>query len=160
ASGVWELFLPGVGEGTLYKYEIRNSNDALVLKTDPFGFFFEAAPKNASIVWNTKKFKWTDDAWLSRRKQANPLKSPISIYEVHLGSWNKKSIAESFSYREMATHLIPYVKKMGFTHVEFLPVSEHAFYPSWGYQVTGFYSPTARFGTPDDFQFLVNALHE
>jgi 1,4-alpha-glucan branching enzyme len=159
-SGVWELFLPGVGEGTLYKYEIRNAHDALVLKTDPFGFFFEPAPKNASIVWNTKKFKWSDEAWLSRRQQSNVLRSPISIYEVHLGSWNKKSIAESFSYRELAGNLIPYVKKLGFTHVEFLPVSEHAFYPSWGYQVTGFYSPTARFGTPDDFQFLVNAMHE
>jgi 1,4-alpha-glucan branching enzyme len=160
ASGVWELFIPGAGEGTHYKYEIKNIRGDLVLKTDPYGFFFEAAPKNASIVWNTRKFDWTDETWLKQRQERNVLRTPMSVYEVHLGSWKKKSVAESFSYRELAGELIPYVKQLGFTHVEFLPVSEHAFYPSWGYQVTGFYSPTARFGTPDDFQYLVNALHE
>jgi 1,4-alpha-glucan branching enzyme len=160
ASGVWELFVPGVGEGTHYKYEVKGAHGDLVLKADPYGFFFEAAPKNASIVWNNKKFAWTDATWLQQRALRNPQKSPMSVYEVHLGSWRKKSVAESFSYRELAGLLIPYVKQLGFTHVELLPVSEHAFYPSWGYQVTGFYSPTDRFGTPDDFQFLVNALHE
>jgi 1,4-alpha-glucan branching enzyme len=160
ASGVWELFVPGAGEGSHYKYEIKNIHGDIVLKSDPYGFFFEAAPKNASIVWNTKKFAWTDAAWLKQRQERNALRSPMSIYEVHLGSWRKKSVAESFSYRELAGLLIPYVKQLGFTHVEFLPVSEHAYYPSWGYQVTGFYSPTARFGTPDDFQYIVNALHE
>jgi 1,4-alpha-glucan branching enzyme len=159
-SGVWELFIPGVGEGTLYKYEIKDAHGALVLKTDPFGFFFEPAPKNASIVWNIQKFGWTDDTWLKNRGEHDPFRSPMSIYEVHLGSWMKKSIAESYSYRELAVPLTEYVKKLGFTHVEFLPVSEHAYYPSWGYQVTGFYSPTSRYGTPEDFQFLVNALHE
>ena len=159
SSGVWELFIPNVSEGQLYKYEICDSHGALTLKTDPYGFFFEAAPKNASIVWNTRKFAWTDDDWLKARKERDPLQSPCSIYEVHIGSWMKKSAAESFSYRELAALLIPYVKKMGFTHVEFLPVSEHAFYPSWGYQVTGFYSPTQRFGTPDDFQYLINEMH-
>ena len=131
----------------------------LVLKTDPYGFF-EAAPKNASIVWDTRKFARTDADWLRQRRERNALRSPMSVYEVHLGSWRKKSAAESLSYRELAGELVPYVKHLGFTHVEFLPVSEHAFYPSWGYQVTGFYSPTTRFGTPDDFQFLVNACHE
>ena len=160
SSGVWEIFLPGVGEGTLYKYEIRNTHGQIVLKTDPYGFFFEAAPKNASIVWNTQKFQWNDQAWLDRRRQQDSLRSPISIYEVHLGSWKKKNAAESLSYRELAPALIEHVRELGFTHVEFLPVAEHAYYPSWGYQVTGFYSPTNRFGTPDDFQFLVNALHE
>ena len=160
ASGVWELFVPGLGEGTLYKYEIRNAQGELVLKSDPYGFFCEPAPKNASIVWNNQKFAWTDDKWLAQRQQHNALRSPVSVYEVHLGSWRKKSVAESFSYRELAGLLVPYVKQLGFTHVEFLPVSEHAYYPSWGYQVTGFYAPTSRFGTPDDFQFLVNALHE
>ncbi len=159
-SGVWELFIPGIGEGALYKYEIKDATGALVLKTDPYGFFFEPAPKNASIVWDIMKFSWGDDAWLDRRREQNPLRSPMSIYEVHLGSWRKKSMAESFSYREVAGPLIDHVKKLGFTHVQFLPVSEHAFYPSWGYQVTGFYSPTSRYGTPDEFQFLVNALHE
>jgi 1,4-alpha-glucan branching enzyme len=158
-SGVWELFIPGVGEGTLYKYEIKGLHGAISLKTDPYGFFFEAAPKNASIVWNNAKFNWTDEAWVQRRRQQNPLRSPMSIYEVHLGSWRKKSLAESLSYRDLAEPLVDYVRKLGFTHVEFMPVSEHAFYPSWGYQVTGFYSTTSRFGTPDDFQYLVNALH-
>ncbi|GDY23345.1 1,4-alpha-glucan branching enzyme GlgB [Verrucomicrobiota bacterium] len=160
SSGVWEIFLPGVGEGAHYKYEIRNIHGQIVLKTDPYGFFFEAAPKNASIVWNTKKFQWNDQAWLARRRQQDPLRAPLSIYEVHLGSWKKKNAAESLSYRELAPALIEHVRELGFTHVEFLPVAEHAYYPSWGYQVTGFYSPTNRFGTPDDFQFLVNALHE
>src|SRR5579883_1950478 len=160
ASGVWELFVPGLGEGTHYKYEVKNIHGATVLKSDPYGFFFEAALKNASIVWNTSKFKWTDAAWCRQRRERDHLRSPMSIYEVHLGSWRKKSVAESFSYRELARMLIPYVKQMGFTHVELLPVAEHAFYPSWGYQVTGFYSPTARYGTPDDFQFFVNAMHE
>ncbi|MBK9137208.1 MAG: 1,4-alpha-glucan branching protein GlgB [Verrucomicrobia bacterium] len=159
-SGVWEVFVPGLGEGTLYKFEIRNHAGHIVLKSDPYATFFEVPPKNAAIVWDTKKFSWTDDAWLKRRSEVNPLRSPISIYEVHLGSWRKKSAFESFGFRELAGPLVDYVRRMGFTHVEFLPVAEHAFYPSWGYQVTGFYAPTSRFGTPEDFQFLVNALHE
>jgi 1,4-alpha-glucan branching enzyme len=159
-SGVWEIFIPGVGEGAHYKFEIRDVHGAIRLRADPYGFFFEVAPKNASIVWNNRRFQWTDEAWMKQRREANPFKSPMSIYEVHLGSWRKKTIAESFSYRELAGPLIDYVRQMGFTHVEFLPVSEHAYYPSWGYQVTGFYAPTSRYGTPEDFQYLVNALHE
>ena len=159
ASGVWELFVPGLGEGTHYKFEVRGLHGDTSLKSDPYGFFFEAAPKNASIVWDNQKFAWTDDDWVSRRRHFNPLRAPTSIYELHLGSWRKKSASESLSYRELAGELIPYLLRLGFTHVEFLPVSEHAFYPSWGYQVTGFYSPTGRFGTPDDFQYLVNELH-
>ncbi len=160
ASGVWEIFIPGVLEGALYKYEIKNNHGSLVLKTDPYGFFFEPAPKNASIVWNNRKFRWTDDAWVKWRTEHNPFRSPMSIYEVHLGSWRKKNHYESLGYAEIAGPLVDYVRKMNFTHVEFLPVSEHAFYPSWGYQVTGFYSTTARYGTPDEFQYLVNALHD
>jgi 1,4-alpha-glucan branching enzyme len=159
-SGVWEIFIPGIGEGAHYKYEVRNLHGHVGLKTDPYGFFFETPPKNASIVWDTRKFSWTDDTWLARRRQHNPLRDPLSIYEVHLGSWQKKSLGQSLSYRELAAPLVAYVKEMGFTHVEFLPVAEHAFYPSWGYQVTGFYAPTSRYGTPVDFQSLVNALHE
>jgi 1,4-alpha-glucan branching enzyme len=160
-SGVWEIFIPGVGQGAHYKYEIRNAQGALVLKSDPHGFFFERAPKNASIVWDTHTFAWTDGDWMqTRATRPNPFRSPMSIYEVHMGSWMKKNDYESFSYRELAPRLVEYVKKMGFTHVEFLPVAEHAYYPSWGYQVTGFYAPTSRFGTPEDFQFLVNLLHE
>ena len=160
ASGVWELFIPGVAEGAHYKYEIRDAHGEIKLKTDPYGFFFETAPKNAAIIWNTQKFAWTDGAWLQARRTRDPLRSPLSIYEVHIGSWKKKNAFESLSYRELAPALAAYVKEMGYTHVEFLPVAEHAYYPSWGYQVTGFYAPTSRYGTPDDFQFLINHLHE
>src|SRR5215469_16243726 len=159
-SGVWEIFVPGVGQGAHYKFEIRDIHGHISLKTDPFGFFFEIPPKNAAIVWDTKKFKWNDDKWMKQRRDRDMLRSPISIYEVHVGSWKKKTATESWSYRELAEPLVLYVKRLGFTHVEFLPVAEHAFYPSWGYQVTGFFAPTSRYGTPEDFQFLVNALHE
>ncbi len=160
SSGVWEIFIPGIAEGAHYKFEVRDHNAKIRMKTDPCGFFFETPPNNAAIVWNNQKFKWTDDAWLSRRKQNNPLRSPVSIYELHLGSWRKKSKAESLGYRELAEPLIQYLKEMGFTHVEFMPVAEHAYYPSWGYQVTGFFAPTSRYGTPEDLQYLINALHE
>jgi 1,4-alpha-glucan branching enzyme len=160
SSGVWEIFIPGVGQGAHYKYEVRNLHGHIGLKTDPYGFFFEKPPKNAAIVWSTRQFKWTDEAWLAQRPRRDALRSPLSIYEVHLGSWRKKAMGESPGYRELAGPLVEYVKQMGFTHVEFMPVAEHAFYPSWGYQVTGFYAPTSRYGTPEDFQFLVNALHE
>jgi 1,4-alpha-glucan branching enzyme len=160
SSGVWELFVPGLAEGTLYKYEVRDRQGHLRLKTDPYGFYFETPPKNASVVWNNRKFAWTDDTWLTRRRESNWLRSPVSIYEVHLGCWRRKTKTEFLNYRELAEPLIHYTKEMGFTHVEFLPIAEHAYYPSWGYQVTGFYAPTSRYGTPEDFQFLVNALHE
>jgi 1,4-alpha-glucan branching enzyme len=158
-SGVWELFVPGLGPGTLYKFEVRDCHGQVSLRTDPFGFLFEVPPKQAAVVWDHRQFGWTDAAWLEARARANPFRAPLSIYEVHLGSWRKKSPHESFSYRELAGPLVEYVRELGFTHVEFLPVAEHAFYPSWGYQVTGFYAPTSRYGTPEDFQFLVNALH-
>jgi 1,4-alpha-glucan branching enzyme len=160
SSGIWEIFIPGVGEGAHYKYEIKEIHGAVKLKTDPFAFFFETPPKQAAIVWNNEKFKWNDDAWLKKRREQNPFRSPMSIYEVHVGSWRKKNEMESLSYRELADPLTKYVKDMGFTHVEFLPTAEHAYFPSWGYQVTGFYAPTSRFGTPDDFQYLINRLHE
>jgi 1,4-alpha-glucan branching enzyme len=160
SSGVWEIFVPGVAEGAQYKYEIRSVQGYHLMKTDPYGFHFETPPRNNSIVWNNRKFEWTDEAWLAQRPKRDPLRSPLSIYEVHLGSWRRKSAEEWFTYRELAPMLIEYVQKMGFTHVEFMPVAEHAYYPSWGYQVTGFFAPTSRYGTPEDFQFLVNELHE
>ena len=160
SSGVWEIFIPGVGEGAHYKYEIRSLHGAIGLHTDPYGFFFETPPKNASIVWNIRKFAWTDEAWLRQRPQRDPLRAPLSIYELHVGSWQKKSVGHSLNYRELAGPLAKYVKQLGFTHVEFMPVAEHAFYPSWGYQVTGFYAPSSRYGSPEDFQFLVNSLHQ
>ena len=160
ASGVWEIFVPGAAQGAQYKYEVRDAHGTVKLHTDPYGFFFEVPPKNAAIVWDTRKMQWTDDAWMHHRRERDALRAPLSIYEVHIGSWQKKSAAESWSYRELAKPLAEYIRRMGFTHVEFLPVAEHAFYPSWGYQITGFYAPTSRYGTPDDFQYLVNALHE
>ncbi|HXR08082.1 MAG TPA: 1,4-alpha-glucan branching protein GlgB, partial [Candidatus Acidoferrum sp.] len=160
ASGVWEIFVPGVGQGAHYKYEIKTARGDLALKADPYAFFCEAAPNNASIVWDNRRFVWGDENWLEKRRQRDLLHGPMSIYEVHLGSWRKKSAGESLNYREIAGPLAEYALKMGFSHVEFLPLAEHAFYPSWGYQVTGFYAPTSRYGTPDDLQFLVNHLHQ
>ncbi|HVY69838.1 MAG TPA: 1,4-alpha-glucan branching protein GlgB, partial [Verrucomicrobiae bacterium] len=160
ASGVWEIFIPGAHKGTLYKYEVLDANGAIRLKTDPFGFFYEQAPKNASIVWDTESFPWSDHEWLQHRRERDPMRSPMSIYEMHIGSWRKRSANESLGYRDLAGPLVDYLRRTGFTHVELLPVAEHAYYPSWGYQVTGFFAPTSRFGTPDDFQYLVNALHE
>lgn len=160
ASGVWEIFVPGVQPGALYKFEMLDARGELKLKTDPYGFFFEVPPKTAAVVWDVDRFAWSDDQWLRERRDRSWMHTPASIYEVHLGSWRKKTATESFSYRELAGHLIDYLRKTAFTHVEFLPVMEHAYYPSWGYQVTGFYAPTSRYGTPTDFQYLVNALHE
>ena len=159
-SGIWEIFIPDLGEGTLYKYEIKNIHGQITIKTDPYAYLYEVPPKNAAVVWDNTKFKWNDSAWMDRRAKRDPLRSPLSIYEMHLGSWQKKGPFEGYSYRELAKPLAEYLNRMGFTHVEMMPVAEHAFYPSWGYQVTGFYAPTSRFGTPDDFQFLVNYLHE
>jgi len=158
-SGVWEIFIPGVGQGAHYKFEMCDAHGHLKLNTDPFGFFFEVAPKQAAIVWETKGYQWTDAEWLKQRAQRDALSAPMSVYEMHVGSWQKKTATESWSYRELAQPLVEYVTRMGFTHVELMPVAEHAFYPSWGYQVTGFFAPTSRFGTPEDFQFFVDALH-
>ena len=160
SSGIWEIFIPGVAEGDHYKFEILDAHGHLQLKTDPCAYFYEQAPKNASIVWDINKHQWTDQTWIEKRSKTRALNAPMSIYEMHLGSWKKKSEFESLSYRELAQPLIDYLDQQGFTHVEFLPVAEHAYYPSWGYQVTGFFSPTSRFGTPDDFQYLVDALHQ
>ena len=158
-SGVWELFVPGVGQGALYKFQLLNALGQVVDKTDPMGRFFEKPPKSAAIVWDTSRFRWNDHDWIKQRATRNALELPMSIYEVHLGSWRKHSDAESYSYRELAGELVDYVREMGFTHVELMPVAEHAYYPSWGYQVTGFYAPTSRYGTPDEFAALVDALH-
>jgi 1,4-alpha-glucan branching enzyme len=162
-SGVWELFLPGLGEGEIYKFEIFDQQGHLRIKTDPYGTYFEAPPNNASIVCDTAKFQWHDAAWLEqRRQQAGQLDRPISIYEVHFGSWRRvvEDANRPLTYREMAPLLADYVVEMGFTHVELMPVSEHPFDGSWGYQVTGFFAPTHRYGPPEDFAFLVDHLHQ
>ncbi len=159
-SGVWEIFVPGVSEGARYKFEVRDIHGSIRLMADPFAFYCEPSPNNASIVWNLGKHSWSDSGWLSSRKAKNHLRQPISIYEVHLGSWRKRGHHDSLGYREIAQSLVDYVRRLGFTHVEFLPVAEHAFYPSWGYQVTGFYAPSQRYGTPDDFQSMIDVLHD
>ena len=159
-SGVWELFAPGCGVGSHYKFQILQADDELREKADPFGLFFEIDAKvGASTVCDNGRFAWSDSEWIGQREQCDPRTQPMSIYEIHLGSWRKKTNGEFYSYRELAGPLVDYVRQMGFTHVEFLPVSEHPYYASWGYQVTGFYAPSSRYGTPEDFQFLINTLH-
>jgi 1,4-alpha-glucan branching enzyme len=161
-SGIWEIFIPGIGEGTLYKYEVKtNYQGYMVNKADPVGFFSEMRPNTASIVWDIDKYEWQDDDWLThRRAERNALDAPISIYEVHLGSWKLKNGWEWLSYQDLTEQLIPYVKEMGYTHIELLPVSEHPFDGSWGYQVTGYFAPTSRFGTPEEFMAFVDACHQ
>ncbi len=160
-NGIWEIFIPGLGEGILYKYEIKTHYQGyMVNKADPVGFFSEMRPKNASIVWNIDKYQWQDDEWLSSRETRQTENVPISIYEVHLGSWKRKNGWEWLTYHDLINELIPYVKDLGYTHIELLPVAEHPFDGSWGYQVTGFFAPTSRFGTPDDFMAFVDACHQ
>ncbi len=161
-AGVWELFIPGVQTGDRYEYEIRTPGGAVYKKSDPYGYHFEFRPKTASIVADIEQFTWTDQDWMMTRKDQNPLRCPISVYEVHLGSWKRKKKRGNpfLSYRELAKQLIPYVKEMGFTHIELLPVAEHPFDGSWGYQVTGYYAPTSRHGKPEDFMYFVNTCHQ
>ncbi len=162
-SGVWELFIPGVGEGEFYKFEILDQQGNLLVKTDPYGTYFEAPPGNASIVHNPRRHVWEDNDWMERRRaEAGRLDRPISIYEVHLASWKHKleDADRPYTYRELAPMLGDYVLEMGFTHVELMPLAEHPFEGSWGYQVTGFYAPTHRFGPPEDFAWFVDHLHQ
>jgi len=159
-TGVWEIFVPGLGEGAVYKYEIVGDNGALLpLKADPVGFGAEFRPGTASVVRRTDDFVWTDDAWMESRAAQEPRKTPISIYEVHLGSWRRADGWRYQTYDEIADSLVPYVVDMGFTHVEFLPVNEHPLDDSWGYQPVGLFAPTSRFGEPAAFARLVDRLH-
>ncbi|WP_282016751.1 1,4-alpha-glucan branching protein GlgB [Salegentibacter mishustinae] len=160
-SGIWEGFIPNVEKGNLYKYKIHsNHNDIITEKADPYARRCEHPPNTASVVWEDD-YKWKDKSWLQKRKKNNSLKAPYSVYEVHLSSWKKKTEENrSLSYWELATELVSYVKEMGFTHVEFMPIMEYPYDPSWGYQITGYFAPTSRFGYPDEFKFLVDKLHE
>jgi len=160
-SGIWEGFIPNVGKGSLYKYHIvSNHNQYSVNKGDPFAFFWETPPRTASMVWDLE-YPWGDEAWLKKQAQHNSLNAPQSIYEVHLGSWRRdpSNPARLLSYNEIATPLAKYIKEMGFTHVEFLPVMEHPFYGSWGYQTLGYFAPTSRYGSPQDLMYLIDYLH-
>jgi 1,4-alpha-glucan branching enzyme len=160
SSGVWELFVPGVGPGAVYKYEIKTHEGALRLKTDPLAFAMEPPPGSASRVVSSS-FAWSDGDWLAERAKRDPTREPMSIYEVHLGSWARvpEEGNRFLTYRELAPRLVEHVKRAGFTHIQLLPISEHAFYASWGYQVTGYYAPTARYGRPDDLRFLIDTCH-
>lgn len=161
-SGIWEGFIPGVGKGSIYKFRIVSKHNGYkVEKGDPFAFHWETPPKTGSIVWDLD-YDWGDSEWMQTRHQANALDAPLSIYEVHLGSWRRvpEDGNRSLSYREMAEYLTRYVKEMGYTHVEFLPVMEHPFYGSWGYQITGYFAPTSRYGTPQDLMYLIDQLHQ
>jgi len=158
-SGVFELFVPGAPPGSHYKYEIRTREGALRTKADPLGRFMEPPPGTASRVF-ASRYEWGDAEWMLARRRRDPTREPLSIYEVHLGSWQRDESGRALGYRELAPRLAQHVRALGFTHVELLPVAEHPFSGSWGYQVTGYYAPTARYGTPDDFRFFVDHLHQ
>ena len=159
-SGVWEIFIPGVPDGAHYKYEVRNTAGHLVQKADPYAQRFEVPPDNASVIWTEGAYTWGDTEWMHDREWLGGWHDrPMAVYEVHLGSWRRAHGGRSLSYRELAETLVPYVREMGFTHLELLPVMEHPFAGSWGYQVIGFFAPTSRFGTPDDFRYLVDTCH-
>ncbi|RZM81998.1 1,4-alpha-glucan branching enzyme [Leptolyngbya iicbica] len=182
-NGIWELFIPEIGYGEHYKYEIKNHHGHIYEKSDPYGFQQEVRPKTASIVTDLDAYEWQDADWMEQRRQTEPLDHPVSVYEVHLGSWLHASSAEPsvlpdgsiepavqvaelkpgarfLTYRELAAKLIPYVKELGFTHIELLPIAEHPFDGSWGYQVTGYYAATSRYGTPEDFMYFVDQCHQ
>ncbi|MEZ6113608.1 MAG: 1,4-alpha-glucan branching protein GlgB [Pirellulaceae bacterium] len=162
SSGIWEGFFPGVSMGSLYKFHIESRVAAYqVDKADPFGVFHEVAPKTASVLWDLS-YDWNDAEWMKSRGGRNGLDCPMSIYEVHLGSWRRvlEEGNRSLTYRELAHELVDYVKRMEFTHVEFMPVMEHPFFGSWGYQITGFFAPSSRYGTPQDFKYLIDYMHQ
>jgi 1,4-alpha-glucan branching enzyme len=161
-SGVWELFVPNLPLGTCYKYEVRTSEGHLFEKADPYAQYFEVPPKSASIIWQDDEYEWLDRNWMNDRTSfAGWHDRPMSVYEVHLGSWRRVPDENDryLTYHELADTLVPYVREMGYTHIELLPVMEHPFSGSWGYQVLGFFAPTSRFGTPDDFRHFVDTCH-
>jgi len=160
-GGIWELFLPHLPEGSAYKYHVRSRlHGYREQKSDPYATRSERPPKTASIVWGLDKHQWQDDAWMQARADTDWLKKPVAAYEIHLGSWMRKPDHESLSYRELAVSLIEYVKRMGYTHIQLMPIMEHPFSGSWGYQITGYYAPTARFGAPEDFMYFVDRCHQ
>ena len=162
-SGIYETFVPGLGSGELYKFVITTQTGKLLFKADPYARYAEYRPGTASITADLSGFKWSDDTWMKKRLESNPREAAMSIYEVHIGSWRRKNREEKdgyYTYKEAAEELAAYVKEMGYTHVELMGIAEHPFDGSWGYQVTGYYAPTSRYGTPDEFMYFVNYLHK
>ncbi|HBU06094.1 MAG TPA: 1,4-alpha-glucan branching enzyme, partial [Nitrospiraceae bacterium] len=161
SSGVWEIFVPGLDEGEIYKFEIKSKSAEIFLKADPYAFYFEARPKSASVVYDINRYRWNDSEWLEMRSRKNWFESPVSVYEVHLGSWMRVPEEENrfLTYRELTDKLIGYVKDMGYTHIELMPVTEHPLDASWGYQTVGYFAPTSRHGAPEDFMYFVDKCH-
>ena len=162
AGGVWEIFLPGVDEGTHYKFEVLGHHGGVQLKSDPFAFYNQHGIQTSSMVWDLQRYAWSDHEWMDSRRQKNWQHEPVSIYECHLGSWRRRPEEgnRSLSYRELADELLGYVLEMGFTHIELMPVAEHPFDGSWGYQITNYFAPTSRFGNPDEFRYFVDRCHQ
>ena len=161
AGGIWELFIPGLREGEVYKYDLRSHHQNYHgEKSDPYGFFAEVRPNTASIVANVDRYQWNDTVWMKARAEQHLLDRPVTTYEVHLGSWRRNAAGKFLTYRELADALVAYVKDMGYTHIELMPVSEHPLDASWGYQVTGYYAPTSRYGSPEDFMYFVDTCHQ
>lgn len=161
-SGIWEGFIPGLNKGEAYKYSIQDYHGRIFDKGDPYAFFWETPPNTASIIWDLD-YGWRDEKWMKERAEAKSLHKPMAVYEVHLGSWKKKLEQDkwrSMTYRELADELLVYVQEMGFTHIELMPVMEYPYDPSWGYQITGYFAPTSRFGNPQDFMYLVDSFHQ
>ncbi len=160
-SGVWELFVPGIKPGCVYKYEIRNrENESIQLKADPYAQQFEIRPRTASRVIRCNEYIWQDQPWMQQRSEVDWLHSPMSVFEVHLGSWQRESEYDFLNYRVLAHRLVDYLKPLGFTHIELMPITEHPLDDSWGYQTTGYYAPTSRFGEPDDFRYFIDYCHQ
>jgi 1,4-alpha-glucan branching enzyme len=159
-TGVWELFIPELESGSFYKFEIRTQDGHISLRTDPYGNYFQCRPDTAAIVLSDSEYEWSDGEWIAKRASSNWQQEPMSIYEVHLGSWRRDDQGEFLNYRDLAHQLTDHVKKIGFTHIELLPITEHPLDGSWGYQTTGYFAPTSRFGTPDDFRYFIDHLHQ
>ncbi len=160
SSGIWELFIPGLPEGVLYKFQVKTQTGFVMDKTDPYGFEMELRPRTGSRVNFLGGYTWHDGAWLENRRRGDQLSRPMAVYELHPGSWQVGKDGDWLTYRELGDRLIPYIKRMGYTHIELMPVMEHPFDASWGYQVTGYFAPTSRFGTPQDFMYLVDRCHQ
>ena len=159
-EGIWELFIPGIKEYDIYKFCVTSPSDELLFKADPYAFHTETRPSNGSKVYNLDGYAWNDGAWLEQQEKQDVINSPVSIYEMHMGSWKMKDENTPYNYSEVADLLIPYIKDMGYTHVELLPITEYPFDGSWGYQVSGYFAPTSRYGTPKDFMAFVDKLHQ